>query len=65
MVSQTRSVLDGYAAAGGSYREVVIADAGHSPFLEKPEEFRKAFLAALDAGPADGHRCRPAGGPSR
>jgi pimeloyl-ACP methyl ester carboxylesterase len=43
MVAQTRSVLDGYAAAGGSYREVAIADAGHSPFLEQPAEFLAAF----------------------
>ncbi len=48
MVSQTRAVLDGYAAAGGSYREVVIADTGHSPFLERPAEFGAAFVAALD-----------------
>ena len=27
MVAQTRAVLDGYAAAGGRYREVVIEDA--------------------------------------
>jgi pimeloyl-ACP methyl ester carboxylesterase len=39
MLSQTRAVLDRYAAAGGSYREVVIEDAGHTPFLEKPEAF--------------------------
>jgi pimeloyl-ACP methyl ester carboxylesterase len=49
MVSQTRAVLDRYAAAGGSYREVEIADAGHSPFLEKPAEFAAALLAHLDA----------------
>jgi pimeloyl-ACP methyl ester carboxylesterase len=43
MVTQTRAVLRRYADAGGSYREVVITEAGHSPFLEKPED----FLAAL------------------
>lgn len=43
MVSQTRSVLDKYQDNGGSYREVVIADAGHSPHVEQP----KAFMAAL------------------
>ena len=31
MVAQTRAVLDGYAAAGGRYREVVIDDASHGP----------------------------------
>ncbi len=39
MVAQTRAVLDGYAAAGGRYREVVIDDAGHGPHLEQPERF--------------------------
>jgi pimeloyl-ACP methyl ester carboxylesterase len=48
MIRQTRAVLDRYAAAGGSYREVAIADAGHSPFLEKPVEFRTALLETLD-----------------
>jgi pimeloyl-ACP methyl ester carboxylesterase len=42
-------VLDGYAAAGGRYREVVIADTGHSPFLEKPAEFLAALVETLDA----------------
>ncbi len=44
MVGQTRHVLDGYAAAGGVYREVVVADAGHSPFLEHPDQFLAALL---------------------
>ena len=39
MVAQTRGVLDGYAAAGGRYREVVIEDAGHGPHLDQPEKF--------------------------
>jgi pimeloyl-ACP methyl ester carboxylesterase len=39
MLGQIRHVLEAYAAAGGSYREVIIEDAGHTPFLEKPEEF--------------------------
>jgi len=43
MVAQTRAVLDGYAGAGGRYREVVIEDAGHGPHLDRPEQ----FLAAL------------------
>lgn len=49
MVSQMRYLLDGYRAAGGRYREVVIADAGHSPFLERPEEFLAALVGTLDA----------------
>lgn len=47
MLAQTRAVLDQYAANGGSYQEEVIADAGHSPFLEQPEAFNKAFHAFL------------------
>ncbi|MFT4977893.1 MAG: pimeloyl-ACP methyl ester carboxylesterase [Myxococcota bacterium] len=43
MVSQVRAVLDRYTEAGGSCREVVIADAGHTPFIEKPEAFAEAF----------------------
>jgi pimeloyl-ACP methyl ester carboxylesterase len=39
MVAQTRSVLLGYAAAGGRFREVVIDDAGHGPHLDQPEKF--------------------------
>jgi pimeloyl-ACP methyl ester carboxylesterase len=43
MLAQTRAVLAQYAANGGRYEEVVIADAGHSPYLEKPAEFNAAF----------------------
>ena len=44
MVSQTRAVLERYAAAGGSYREVLLADCAHSPHIEKPEEWVAEFL---------------------
>ena len=47
MVSQTRHVLDQYQANGGSYEEVVIADTGHTPYIEKPEEFMAAFTKVL------------------
>lgn len=50
MVGQTRAVLDAYAAAGGTYREVVIADAGHTPQLEKPAEFLNALREILAKG---------------
>lgn len=43
MVGQTRYVLDQYKANGGSYEEVVIAEAGHSPYIEHPEEFMAEF----------------------
>src|SRR3954471_17734871 len=51
MVTQTRSVLDRYAATGGAYREVVLPGVGHSPHVERPEEFAVALLEHLD-GPA-------------
>jgi pimeloyl-ACP methyl ester carboxylesterase len=44
MIAQTRAVLEQYAANGGSYREEVFAECGHTPYIEKPEEFR-ALLA--------------------
>lgn len=47
MVSQTRAVLDQYAANGGQYREVVLAECGHSPHLERPAAFNAAFFAFL------------------
>jgi pimeloyl-ACP methyl ester carboxylesterase len=47
MLGQTRAVLEKYASAGGSYEEVVIEDAGHLPFIEKPEVFNQAFHAHL------------------
>jgi len=47
MLRQTRAVLEKYAAAGGSYREVVIQDAGHIPFIEKPQDFNAAFHAHI------------------
>ncbi|MDN4597048.1 alpha/beta hydrolase [Leifsonia virtsii] len=44
MLAQTRAVLDRYAAAGGTTREVVFDDCGHSPHIEKPDEFRAELL---------------------
>ncbi len=49
MVSQTRAVLDDYAANGGAYREETIPDCGHTPHVEKPETFRRLLLDFLDA----------------
>ena len=48
MVSQTRAVLDRYAAAGGAYREVVFPGTGHSPHVERPQEFVQALVEHLD-----------------
>ena len=48
MVTQTRAVLDRYAASGGAYREVVFPGVGHSPQVERPQEFVVALLEHLD-----------------
>jgi pimeloyl-ACP methyl ester carboxylesterase len=48
MVTQTRAVLDRYAAAGGAYREVVLPGVGHSPHVERPQEFVVALLEHLE-----------------
>jgi len=47
MLGQIRAILKKYVAAGGSFEEVVIAEAGHLPYIEKPEEFNKAFHAHI------------------
>lgn len=47
MVSQTRAVLEGYAAAGGEFTEVVIDECGHLPDIERPQEFNRALHAHL------------------
>jgi len=49
MVPQIRAILDVYAAAGAAYREEVIPDGGHSPRVEKSEEFRRLLLDFLEA----------------
>lgn len=43
MVGQTRAVLEKYKAAGGEYRELVLENVGHTPYLEQPEAFNAAF----------------------
>src|SRR3954469_21280667 len=48
MIAQTRAVLDQYAATGGAYREVVFPEVGHSPHVERPQEFIVALLEHLD-----------------
>ena len=47
MVSQTRAVLERYAAAGGSYREVVYEGCGHSPHIERPAEVAAELLTFI------------------
>jgi len=51
MVTQTRSVLDRYAASGGRYREALMPGVGHAPHVERPAEFTAALLEHL-ASPA-------------
>jgi pimeloyl-ACP methyl ester carboxylesterase len=50
MVAQTRAVLNGYAVAGGRYREAVIEDAGHGPHLDQPERFLAELAEHLAGG---------------
>ncbi len=47
MVSQMRLVLNKYQANGGTYREVVLTNCGHSPHLEQPAEFAAALRSIL------------------
>jgi len=47
MVSQTRAVLEQYAAQGGSFQEHVIQDTAHGPHIEKPDEFNALLHAFL------------------
>ena len=49
MVSQMRAMLDRYTANGGHYDEVVVADSGHSPLIEKPDVFRSALFQFIEA----------------
>ena len=50
MITQTRTALDTYASAGGTYDEVVIDDTGHSPHLERPAELNAALHNILAKG---------------
>jgi len=47
MLAQTRALLDGYAAAGGRYREVVFEGSGHGPHLDQAARFRAALSEHL------------------
>ena len=49
MVSQTRAVLERYAANGGSFHEEILPDCGHTPYIEKPTEFMAVFAAHLQS----------------
>jgi len=47
MLAQTRAVLEQYKAHGGDYQEAILMDAGHVPYLEKPNEFNALLHAHL------------------
>ena len=47
MLDQTRTVLERYKHSGGYYKEVVLENCGHTPYIEKPQEFNEAFHAHL------------------
>jgi pimeloyl-ACP methyl ester carboxylesterase len=49
MLVQTRAVLDRYSAAGGQVTELELEQCGHSPHLERPDEFRTALLDLIEA----------------
>ena len=52
MIRQTRTVLEDYRREGGRVVEHVIEDAGHTPFIEKADEFNAALVRFLRS--ADG-----------
>ncbi|MCX6081529.1 MAG: alpha/beta hydrolase [Chloroflexi bacterium] len=45
MVGQTRHILEQY----GNFEEVVIAETGHTPYVEKPAEFMAVFIKTITA----------------
>ncbi|MCL4868208.1 MAG: alpha/beta hydrolase [Anaerolineae bacterium] len=47
MVSQMRAMLEKYQANGGRFREVVIANAGHSPHIEQPAAFMEVLVSSF------------------
>jgi len=49
MVGQTRAVLEQYTAGGGAYWEKIMADTGHTPYIEKPDEFIDLLVKHLRA----------------
>jgi len=49
MVGQMRAVLETYQSNGGSYREVVFESCGHSPHIERPDEFARLLFEFVGA----------------
>ncbi|QBD83703.1 alpha/beta hydrolase [Ktedonosporobacter rubrisoli] len=48
MKAQIRYVLEAYKANGGAYSEVMLAECGHSPHIEKQDEVVGLFTAFVD-----------------
>nr|WP_276576103.1 alpha/beta hydrolase [Oceanirhabdus seepicola] len=48
MVSQTREIFNQYKANGGIYKEIVFEKCGHSPHIEKQEEFLEVFSEFIE-----------------
>lgn len=49
MVSQTRAVLERYAASGGEFTEVVFEGCGHSPHIERTDAFITHLRRVVDS----------------
>lgn len=47
MVSQIKNFLDEYVMRGGTYEKLIMEGTGHTPFVERPEEFMKKFVDFL------------------
>lgn len=46
-LSQVAYALDGYEQSGGIVRRCVLTDVGHTPYLERPEQFNAALTQHL------------------
>jgi pimeloyl-ACP methyl ester carboxylesterase len=50
MIGQTRRVFERYAGAGGSFREIVYENCGHSPHIEKTQDFATVLTEVVASG---------------
>ena len=49
MVNQIKTVLENYEDKGGNVQREFIENAGHTPFIEKPEKFNKLMIEFLES----------------
>lgn len=49
MIEQIRYALGAYKNKGGDYREVVMEDSGHSPYIEELTAFNEIFIPWLES----------------